>query len=387
MSDAIFLIRDGKLVELLDRPYDSEHLLQTLLADYPGLIAGRQIDSDFPRRWLLVSREMAVPSEPAGGPRWSLDHLFLDQEGIPTLVEVKRSVDTRIRREVVGQMLDYAANAVVYWPVEEIRGRFESRCQSAGLEAEVELDNFLSGDGDPESFWSKVKTNLQAGKVRLVFVADIIPAELRRIVEFLNVQMDPAEVLALEIKQYVGDGLQTLVPRIFGQTAEAEKKKEVVGGTGRHWDEQSFFAEIETRNGEAVTRVAREIFNWAKPRGNIWFGSGRSVGSFGLTIPMARSKRYLFAAWTYGAIEIYFQWLKNAAPFDELKRREFLARLNTVPGIDLPADAIERRPSIKLAILVQADRLRQFLAVLEWAIAEIHASASNPQLANAEADQ
>ena len=28
----------------------------------------------------------------------------------PTLVEVKRSSDTRIRREVVGQMLDYAAN-------------------------------------------------------------------------------------------------------------------------------------------------------------------------------------------------------------------------------------------------------------------------------------
>jgi hypothetical protein len=33
-----------------------------------------------------------------------------DQNAVPTLVEVKRSSDTRIRREVVGQMLDYAAN-------------------------------------------------------------------------------------------------------------------------------------------------------------------------------------------------------------------------------------------------------------------------------------
>jgi hypothetical protein len=32
---------------------------------------------------------------------------------VPTLLEVKRSSDTRIRREVVGQMLDYAANGVV----------------------------------------------------------------------------------------------------------------------------------------------------------------------------------------------------------------------------------------------------------------------------------
>ncbi len=49
---------------------------------------------------MLVSREMNVPGEEDGGARWSLDHLFLDQDAIPTLVEVKRSTDTRIRRAV-----------------------------------------------------------------------------------------------------------------------------------------------------------------------------------------------------------------------------------------------------------------------------------------------
>ena len=38
-----------------------------------------------------------------------MDHLYIDQNAWPTLVEVKRSKDTRIRREVVGQMMDYAA--------------------------------------------------------------------------------------------------------------------------------------------------------------------------------------------------------------------------------------------------------------------------------------
>src|SRR5215470_6528724 len=77
-----------------------------------------------------------------------------------------------------------------------------------------------------DDFWLRVKTNLQAGRVRMVFVADVIPAELRRIVEFLNGQMDPAEVLAVEIKQFVGQGnLKTLVPRVIGQTAEAATKK------------------------------------------------------------------------------------------------------------------------------------------------------------------
>src|SRR6476646_1577977 len=133
--------------------YDSESLLQKLLADHSDLLAGEQINVDEPRRWLLVTREMDVPGEQDGAGRWSLDHLFLDQDAIPTLVEVKRSTDTRIRREVVGQMLDYAANAVAYWPVEEVRARFEARCRGDGLDTEAVLSEFLGDGQDTPAFW------------------------------------------------------------------------------------------------------------------------------------------------------------------------------------------------------------------------------------------
>ena len=83
----------------------------------------------------------------------------------------------------------------------------------------------LGLETNPEEFFEKVKTNLQAGKIRLVFVADVIPTELRTIVEFLNTQMDPAEVYAVEVKQYIGEGLKTLVPRLVGQTAEAQRRE------------------------------------------------------------------------------------------------------------------------------------------------------------------
>ena len=59
----------------------------------------------------------------------------------------------------------------------------------------------------------------------MVFVADAIPTELITIVEFLNIQMDPAEVLAVEVKQYVNKGLKTLVPRLMGHTAEVRMRK------------------------------------------------------------------------------------------------------------------------------------------------------------------
>src|SRR5690242_7666739 len=131
----IFLIDNkGEIVEMSDQPYDSEQLLQELLAQYPSVLAGDQMSGSAPVKWLLVAREAGIPGEEGGAERWSLDHVFIDQNGIPTLVEVKRSTDTRIRREVVGQMLDYAANAVLYWPVETIRQRFEQTCSERALE-------------------------------------------------------------------------------------------------------------------------------------------------------------------------------------------------------------------------------------------------------------
>src|SRR4030095_2414145 len=145
-----------------------EALLQDLLARYPHLLVGAQIDPAQPRRWLLITREASLPSEDGGSGRWAVDHLFLDQDAIPTLVEVKRSTDTRIRREAVGQMLDYAANAVVYWPVETIRATFETTCGKAGRDPQQLFAECFGSDVDSEAFWGSVKTNLQAGRIRML---------------------------------------------------------------------------------------------------------------------------------------------------------------------------------------------------------------------------
>ena len=280
MSGGIYLVRsDGQLVEMTEQDYVSEDRLQELLAKYPNLLAGDQIDNDEPRRWLLISREVALASEEDGAGRWLVDHLFLDQDAIPTIVEVKRSADTRIRREVVGQMLDYAANAVVYWSVEGLRARFEENRE----DPEQDLMEILEiPEPDQEEFWRKVKTNLQAGKVRLIFVADEIPAELRRVVEFLNQQMDPAEVLAVEIKQYASQDTdsRTLVPRVIGQTVEAQQKKFGAIRESRRWDETSFFQELEDRAPEAV-EPAKAILEWATNKmSRVVWGKGKQYGTF-----------------------------------------------------------------------------------------------------------
>ncbi|MEV4455811.1 hypothetical protein [Microbispora sp. NPDC049633] len=77
-----------------------------------------------------------------------------------------------------------------------------------------------------DEFFIRVADNLRTGRIRMVFVADVVPDELRRIVEFLNEQMNPAEVLAVEVKQYLAEGYpgKTLVPVVYGRTAAASVK-------------------------------------------------------------------------------------------------------------------------------------------------------------------
>jgi hypothetical protein len=136
MEGSIFVMQpDNSLVKVNRTPYNSEALLQGLLSDYPDLLAGDQMNTENPRRWLLVSPELSLGTEADGTGGWWIDHLFLDQDAIPTIVEVKRSSDSRIRREVVGQMLDYAAHLEVYWPAERIRAYFEERCRAQNTES------------------------------------------------------------------------------------------------------------------------------------------------------------------------------------------------------------------------------------------------------------
>ncbi|WP_420640989.1 hypothetical protein [Candidatus Leptofilum sp.] len=381
MSGKIYLIQeDDSLLEMAQRPYDREDILQTLLAKYPDLLAGEQVNPEKPRRWLLVSREIGIPNEESGPEHWSLDHLFLDQDGIPTLVEVKRSSDNRIRREVVGQMLDYAANAVVYWPIETIRAKFEANCEAEAEDPDELVLKLIESEQvdvqDVDGFWGAVKINLQAGKVRLIFVADVIPPELRRIVEFLNEQMDPAEVLAVEVRQYIGQGLKTLVPRVVGQTAEAQQRKSTVSRPKRQWDEAIFFEELAAKKGESEILIAGRILEWAKAKTDyVWWGKGTVWGSFVPTIKHNGRDHQLFVVWTLGTIETYFQHYKSKPPFDETgKRQQLLRKLNGITGVDLPDDSISRRPTIPIAVFTEPNKLQQFLVIYEWMIAEIRST-------------
>jgi hypothetical protein len=209
----------GTLTAMRPAEPRSEDFMQNLVASHPELIA----DQD--GALLLIRREQPIADREDGNGRWSLDHLFVTRNGVPVLVELKRAVDTRLRREVIGQMLDYAANGTAYWQGGRIAESFAASMAKQGLDGDAVLAAFLGATADPQKFWEQVDANFAAGRIKMVFVADTIPRELARIVEFLNEQMK-ADIRAVELSWFESDGgVTALTPRVIGETERAQTEK------------------------------------------------------------------------------------------------------------------------------------------------------------------
>ncbi len=306
------------LIPMTESAYSSEDILQALLARYPDLLPGDQIAPDNPRRWLLVKREMGVPGVADGNGRWSLDHLFLDQDGIPTFVECKRATDTRIRREVVAQVLEYAANGVSYWPVDQLRQDAVETAAGQGRMLDDEVARLIEADEPAEiqAYWERVEENLTDGRVRLLIVADQIPAELRRLVEFLNQKMTDVEVLAVEVKQFQGGGQTAWVPRVIGQSeATRTRKRRPADAPVLDW------GSFQSRLSDDVAAFYERAMQYAEERGMVieW---GTETLMIKFRDPVSGRPRGLVYGRWYD-IELFLNYL----PFDDVERAELAGLL------------------------------------------------------------
>ena len=268
-------------------------------------------------------------------------------------------------------MLDYAANGVAHWPLEQLQALFNSSCEASGDDPDLQLRDFIDHES-PEEFWKAVKTNLQAGRIRLVFVADEIPSELQRVVEFLNDQMDPAEVIAVEISRYSGDGLETLAPRVIGQTVAARTKK--AGSTpGQPWDEPRFLAALEQKEGPEARLVAEDLIAWCRERGMVesW-GKGAHTG---ICLPIATQGKHRYAPLalrTSGEFAIRFSDIRTRPAFSSTEMREQLRqRLSELPSVDIPPDGIERRLRFPMSVLSDPASMTSFKATVAWMLDRI----------------
>lgn len=251
MGNRLFFVASDQRVQEMNEVNMKDMLeakLQEIVEKNPDLLS-REWD-DQPRKLFLVQREQEVRAVEDEGNAFSLDHLLVDSDGIPILVEVKRSTDTRIRREVAAQMLDYACRASS-WDVEKLKESFR-RNNEGRPDAEALFDD--------EEFWSRVSANLGAEHFRLVFVADRIPETLRILIEFLDRSMKEIEVYGVELKPYnTSDGVMLLSSSIIGNSLDVRQKPTYAARGKTNWTRESFFARVLEKDGSASVSAAEAL--------------------------------------------------------------------------------------------------------------------------------
>ena len=350
--------RNGDLARMRPGAPANEDRMQSLVAQYPELIG----DTDGPL--LLVRREQPISDALDASGRWSLDHLFVTQSAIPVLVELKRTTDTRLRREVIGQMLDYAANGVAYWQKGTVASAFYATCDMHNADPAMVLTEFL-GEADPTTFWEQVDANFQAGRIKLVFVADVIPRELARIVEFLNEQMK-ADVRAVELRWYEGEGgVTTLVPRTFGKTERALTQKAAARTPPPAISMDEWIDKHIRPQGEAAVRGAQEFISIIREVGGEPMVAHQQGSIYGLFRTTEGKPVYPLHLWTGsgGFVSPSFKYLtKRPKLTEESSRQAFYDDFVGAVG-PLTTTNLAGFPSFRVAVLDMQEVRTAFAAV------------------------
>jgi hypothetical protein len=215
----------------------------------------------------------------------------------------------------------------------------------------------------------------------MIFIADKIPSELQGIVkllvEFLNVSMNPIEVRAPRIKQYTGQRLKMLIPRLLGQRTEAQQEIFSAMRLEPEWDELTaltFFQELEAVDSDHLSDIVRSILRWADSEKLYIYPKQDTIKSF-ILILLHKEKSYqLLSVRSSGLCEICFRYI-NKSPFDAREKRiEFLNRLNSIEGLSIFLDSINGRSEISLSALKNEAAIKRFLEVFTWVVEEIKQS-------------
>ena len=170
-----------------------------------------------------------------------LDLLFVDSEGVLTLIETKLRANNESRREVIGQILEYAAYAAE-WTVENVALRAREFLASihapadiAGLSFEeavaIRLD-WLSDEEDErraktDALMAKLASSMKDGRLRVVCGVDEKIENLERLVRYLSAHSD-LQVVLLQVNRFPVDGdMSVLVPTLHGDVEGSPGRSQV----------------------------------------------------------------------------------------------------------------------------------------------------------------
>lgn len=210
-----------------DREID-EGWLQNLMFENPGILPINELDPGF-GPLIPIGREIGTEVGP-------IDNLYISPNGMLTIVEAKLWRNPQARREVVGQIIDYAKE-LSHWHYQKL----DEATQKASGKKLWELVNETNAPELSESqFIDTVARNLQAGRFLLLIVGDGIREEMERMAAFLQGTPQLRFSLAmieLQVYRFSQSQDMLVIPFIVSRTKEISRAiVKVVGATGTKVD-------------------------------------------------------------------------------------------------------------------------------------------------------
>ena len=160
---------------LLNSNTFKESWLQEILYAEPSILPTNEIDSVY-SNLIPVGREIPVPSG-------FIDNFYISSKGYLVIVETKLWRNPESRREVVGQILDYAKD-IQQWDYENLNDIYYKNNNKDLFDTFVEKGYYSKED--EADFIDMVTKNIANARFLLMIVGDGIREGVEKMVSFLN---------------------------------------------------------------------------------------------------------------------------------------------------------------------------------------------------------
>lgn len=205
----------------LNKATFNEKWLQSALEETPSILPTAEIAPIF-APLVCIAREVRLKTDDNNSGR--IDNLYISKHGHLVIVETKLWNNPEARREVVGQILDYAKE-VKDWDYDKLNAIYRDyhKTKQSLFDAMV-----AGGHQAPESeadFIDTVNQNIRNAQFLLMIVGDGIRSGVEKIAEYMNANPDMHHRLALcELEVYdLGDGRRLIVPQLTTKTKIIER--------------------------------------------------------------------------------------------------------------------------------------------------------------------
>lgn len=196
-------------------PYD-ESWLQNLCYDNPTLLPIDEIEPSF-SGIVPICRELQTDSG-------ACDLIYLNEDGFITIGECKLWRNPEARRQVVGQVLDYAKD-LCKWTYSKL----EQECLKARKGPESSLYSIVAAEIpelDEQKFIDHVQHNLTLGRFLLLIIGDGIRENMEGLVQYIQGQGAlhfSLSLLEIPIFKGLDDNDLLITPRVLVKTKEIER--------------------------------------------------------------------------------------------------------------------------------------------------------------------